>query len=195
MVNYGYIRVSTDVQEHGPAAQKAAISKQVHIDEWFEEHASGKNITDRPVLTALLEKVCQEQACLVVSKLDRLGRSVVDVLNTLEQIKECGAQIKLLDVGIDTSTPVGEMMLTMLAAFAQFERRMISQRTKDALAAARDKGVQLGRPTKAPYQEMANRMWAGDNVAQIAADYGVSERTVYRAMEACVNAALAEAGI
>lgn len=195
MKNYGYLRVSTDLQDHGVDAQKATIIKQVHIDEWKVEHASGKNVTDRPVLTELLDQVCQEKACLVVSKLDRLGRSVIDVLNILERIKECGAQVKLLDLGMDTSTPAGEMMLTVLAAFAQFERRMISQRTKDALAAAREKGVRLGRPTKASYPEMANRMWAGDNVAQIAADYGVSERTVYRAMEACVNAALAEAGI
>lgn len=195
MRNLGYLRVSTDLQDHGVDAQKATILRNVNIDEWFEEHASGKNLTDRPVFTDLLDLACKEQACIVVSKLDRLGRSVVDVLNVFERVKTCGAQIKVLDLGIDTSTPVGEMMLTMLAAFAQFERRMISQRTKDALAAARDKGVQLGRPTKAPYQEMANRMWAGDNVAQIAADYGVSERTVYRAMGACVNAALAEAGI
>ena len=178
--NYGYLRVSTDMQEHGPAAQKAAILKQVHIDEWFEEHASGKNVTDRPVLTDLLDKVCQEKACLVVSKLDRLGRSVIDVLNILERIKECGAQVKLLDLGMDTTTPAGEMMLTVMAAFAQFERRMISQRTKDALAAARDKGVVLGRPQTVD-REKVRRLLAIGMPAEGVAEYAeCSVRTVQR---------------
>lgn len=180
MDNYGYIRVSTDMQEHGPAAQKAAILKQVHIDEWFEEHASGKNVTDRPVLTDLLDKVCQEKACLVVSKLDRLGRSVIDVLNILERIKECGAQVKLLDLGMDTTTPAGEMMLTVMAAFAQFERRMISQRTKDALAAAQAKGVVLGRPRTVDRLNVTELLASGATPPEIAAHLGCSTRTVQR---------------
>lgn len=186
MINYGYLRVSTDLQDHGVDAQKAAISREVHVDEWFEEHASGKNMTGRPVFTDLLNRVCEEQACLVVSKLDRLGRSVVDVLNVFEQVKECGAKIKVLDMGIDTGTPTGELMLTILAGFAQFERRMISQRTKDALAAAREKGVQLGPPPKLSQHDMDSIRTAkimGKSPVELAAQYGVSTRTIYRIWE------------
>lgn len=185
-MNYGYLRVSTDDQQYGPDAQKAAISREVQIDEWFVEHASGKNLTGRPKFTALLDRACQEQACIVVSKLDRLGRSVVDVLNVFEQVKNCGAKIKVLDLGIDTSTPTGEMMLTILAAFAQFERRMISQRTKDALAAAQAKGVKLGAPKKLSEKDMEDirvkRMFSVPP-ADIATEYGISTRTVYRIWE------------
>lgn len=144
--NYGYLRVSTEDQNLGVDAQKTAIERQVVIDEWFEEHASGKDMTGRPVFTDLLDRACQEQACLVVSKLDRLGRSVVDVLGVFKRVKDCGASIKVLDMGIDTNTPAGKLMLTILAGFAEFEREMISQRTKDALAAAKAKGTVLGRP-------------------------------------------------
>lgn len=186
MKNYGYLRVSTEEQQHGPAAQRTTIERQVHIDEWFEEHASGKNLTDRPVFRDLLDRACQEQACLVVSKLDRLGRSVIDVLNVFEQVQRCGAQIKVLDMGIDTSTPTGKLMLTILAGFAEFERQMISQRTKDALAAAKSKGVQLGAPPKLSQQDMDSIRTAkimGKSPVELAAQYGVSTRTIYRIWE------------
>lgn len=186
MKNYGYLRVSTEEQQHGPDAQRATISRQVHIDDWFEEHASGKNMTDRPVFRALLKKVCEEEACLVVSKLDRLGRSVVDVLNVFEEVKECGAQIKVLDMGIDTSTPTGKLMLTILAGFAEFERQMISQRTKDALAAAKAKGVRLGAPSKlsdADRVKIIYEVSKGTPISQLAETWGISTRTVYRVIE------------
>ena len=160
MTVYAYLRVSTDDQDHGVDAQRAAISKVVQVDEWFEERASGKSLDGRPVLVNLLDRVCDEKATLVVGKLDRLGRSVVDVLNVFERLQECGASIKVLDMGIDTSTPAGEMMLTVLAAFAQFERRMISQRTKDGLAAAKAKGVKLGRPVGSRVLSLEQLSWS-----------------------------------
>lgn len=180
MTNYGYLRVSTFDQDHGVDAQKAAIEKVVDIDEWIEERASGKDIDGRPEFQELLERVCNEGATLVVSKLDRLGRSVIDVLNTFEQVQQCGAKIKVLDMGIDTTTPVGELMLTILAGFAQFERRMIGERTKAGLAAARAKGVKLGRPTTVDTEGILNWLFLGTSVKNTAEHFGVSERTVYR---------------
>lgn len=182
MTTYAYLRVSTDDQDNGVDAQRTTISKSEHVDEWVEERASGKDLSGRPLLQDLLDRVCDEQATLVVSKLDRLGRSVIDVLQIFEKVKECGASIKVLDMGIDTSTPAGQMMLTVLAAFAQFERQMISQRTKDGLAAARDKGVQLGRPRT--FDEAKIREWSdhGATPAMIARQLGCSIRTVQRVL-------------
>lgn len=180
MTTYAYLRVSTDDQDHGIDAQRSTIDKAVDVDEWYEERASGKNLTGRPVFNDLLDKVCENQGTLVVAKLDRLGRSVVDVLNVFDRLKQCGASIKVLDMGIDTSTAAGEMMLTVLAAFAQFERRMISQRTKDGLAAARDKGVRLGRPAEVDRVEVLKSLNQGHQVDAIAKRLGCSVRTVQR---------------
>lgn len=181
MKTYGYVRVSTDKQEHGPDAQRAAILRHVpEVDEWFEEHESGKDAYNRPVLQEVLERVCDDQALLAVAKLDRLGRSVVDVLQIFERVHACGASINVVDFGIDTTTPAGKMMLTILAAFAEFEREMISQRTKEGLAAARDKGVQLGRPTVVNRLGILDDLYAGLEPASIAKRWGCSVRTVQR---------------
>lgn len=177
---YGYLRVSTEEQDHGVDAQRASISKQVEVDEWIEERASGKDITGRPVFTDLLERVCEEEAMLVVAKLDRLGRSVVDVLQTFERVHACGASIKVIDMGIDTSTPAGKMMLTMLAAFAEFERAMIGQRTREGLAAAKAKGVVLGRPNKYNRKAIIQNIYEGVPDKVTAEYFGCSIRTVQR---------------
>lgn len=180
MKTYAYLRVSTDQQDHGVDAQRATIIKSVVVDEWFEERASGKNTTGRPVFTELLDRVCAEQATLVVSKLDRLGRSVIDVLSVFERFKQCGAAIKVIDMGIDTSTPAGKMMLTVLAAFAEFERDMIRQRTKEGLAAAKAKGVVLGRPARVDRAAVFEMLDSGHKYPEIAAALGCSTRTVAR---------------
>lgn len=180
MNTYAYLRVSTDIQEHGQDAQRAAISKAVDVDEWFYEEASGKDTKGRPVFTALLDRVCQEQACLVVSKLDRLGRSVTDVLQMFERVHSCGASIKVLDMGIDTTTPVGKLMLTILAGFAEFEREMIRQRTREGLAAAKEKGVTLGRPKTWNDQVIMAHVSMGWTDEEVAEHVGCSARTVAR---------------
>ena len=84
---------------------------------------------------------------LVVAKLDRLSRSLLDFAALMERGRKRGWNLIALDLGVDTSTPSGEMMASVLATFAQqFERRLIGQRTKDALAVKRSQGVVLGRP-------------------------------------------------
>lgn len=86
-------------------------------------------------------------ACtLVVSKLDRLSRSLVQFAELMERSRRKGWSLVALDLGVDTSTPAGEMMASVLASFAQYERRLIGQRTRDALAVKREQGVRLGRP-------------------------------------------------
>jgi putative DNA-invertase from lambdoid prophage Rac len=181
MKTYAYLRVSTSDQDHGVDAQRAAILKGVgEVDEWFEERASGKDTKGRPVFTELIDRICAERATLVVSKLDRLGRSTLDVLGVFERVADCGANIRVLDMGLDTSTPMGKFMLTVLLGFAELEREMIRQRTKDGLAAARDKGVKLGRPQSINRAEVFGLLDAGYTYSQVAQHLDCSVRTVAR---------------
>jgi DNA invertase Pin-like site-specific DNA recombinase len=137
---YGYARVSTAEQD--TAAQLLALEKA--CDEVIEETASGGQ-TDRPQLQALLARL-QAGDVLVVYKLDRLSRSLKDLLAFLERIEDAGAGFRSLTEAIDTTTPAGRMMMQMLGAFAEFERAMIRERTTAGLAAARQRGIRLGRP-------------------------------------------------
>lgn len=102
---------------------------------------------DRPGIRKALAMLERGEAdALMVSKLDRLSRSVLDFAQLMETARKQDWRIIILDLGLDTATAAGEMMAGMLAVFAQFERRLIGQRTKDALAAKKAAGVRLGRP-------------------------------------------------
>ena len=94
---------------------------------------------------------------LVVAKLDRLSRSMFDFAGIMAAAQKQGWGLIALDCAVDTTTPAGEAMANVLATFAQFERRLISQRTKDALAVKRAQGVRLGRPRQLP-QRVVNRI-------------------------------------
>jgi DNA invertase Pin-like site-specific DNA recombinase len=152
----GYIRVSTAEQADsgvGLEAQRAAITAEAARKGWELEHvyedagASGKSMNGRPGLQEALNAVERGEAdALVVAKLDRLSRSLLDFASLMERARKGRWSLIALDLGVDTSTPAGEMMASVLATFAQFERRLIGQRTKDALAVKRAQGVQLGRP-------------------------------------------------
>jgi len=153
----GYVRVSTGEQVASGAgleAQRQAIRAEVARRNWiltgiFEDRGvSGKSIRSRPGLSAALNSVESGEAfALVVSKLDRLSRSVMDFASMMERSRRKGWALVALDLGIDTTTASGEMMATVVATFAQYERRLIGQRTKAALAIKRQQGVRLGRPS------------------------------------------------
>jgi DNA invertase Pin-like site-specific DNA recombinase len=152
----GYVRVSTAEQADSGAgleAQRQAIESEAARRGWrlvqvFEDAAaSGKSMNGRRGLQEALEAVEAGQAeGLVVAKLDRLSRSLLDFAGLMERARKQGWSLVALDLGVDTSTPSGEVMASVLTTFAQFERRLIGQRTKDALAVKRAQGVQLGRP-------------------------------------------------
>ena len=152
----GYVRVSKTEQADSGAgleAQRSAIELETERRGWqlvhvFEDAgASGKSMNGREGLTLALEAVEAGLAQgLVVAKLDRLSRSLLDFAALMERARKRGWNLIALDLGVDTSTPSGELMANVLATFAQFERRLIGQRTKDALAVKRAQGVQLGRP-------------------------------------------------
>lgn len=143
MAVFGYLRTSTTDQIHGIEAQRTTILAKYPDAEFFVEHASGKSVKKRPVFESLLRRVCDEHAKLVVSKLDRLGRSTKDVLQSVERITACGGSLDIMNLG-DTSTPMGRFMLTVMAAFGEMERNLISERTREGLNAARQAGSVLG---------------------------------------------------
>ena len=155
----GYLRVSTDEQAVsglGLEAQRAAILAQaealgVTVIGWQEDEGLSGTVApmDRPGLTLALNAMADGHAeRLIVAKLDRLGRSTLDVLNLDALARAEGWGLVLCDVpGLDTATPEGRMLLTQLASFAQFERDRIAQRTREALAVKKAQGVRLGRPS------------------------------------------------
>jgi DNA invertase Pin-like site-specific DNA recombinase len=150
----GYVRVSTDDQGANGAgleAQRQAVRSECERRGWellrFEEDVlSGKTLR-RPGLEAALA-ACRsgEAAGIVVAKLDRLSRSIVDFARLLEEARKKGFNIAALDLGLDLSTPQGELVANVIASVAQWERRMVGQRTREALAVKRSQGVRLGRP-------------------------------------------------
>jgi DNA invertase Pin-like site-specific DNA recombinase len=161
----GYIRVSTVEQADSGAgldAQRVAIQAACEARGWelvevYEDAGvSARSVSGRPGLRAALAALrAGEAGALVVSKLDRLSRSAHDATGLLQRAEQEGWALVALDLGLDTSTPVGEMLATVMAAVAQWERRAISERTKAALAAKRAAGVRLGRPSELPAEVVA----------------------------------------
>jgi DNA invertase Pin-like site-specific DNA recombinase len=177
----GYIRVSTSEQADSGAgleSQRHAIEGEAERRGWdlvrvYEDAgASGKSMAGRKGLLEALEAVENGMADgLVVAKLDRLSRSLLDFAALMERARKHGWSLVALDLGVDTSSPSGEMMASVLATFAQFERRLIGQRTKDALAVKRAAGVKLGRPREVSREAVARIRELhrdGHHVAEIA---------------------------
>jgi DNA invertase Pin-like site-specific DNA recombinase len=155
-VAVGYVRVSTEEQAlsgAGLQAQRALIEAEAERRGWtlaevfVDAAASGKSLDGRPALASALAAIESGKAgTLVVAKLDRLSRSLLDFAGLMKRAQDVGWNLVALDLGIDLSTPAGEFLASVMASAAQWERRIIGQRTKDALAARRAAGVTLGRP-------------------------------------------------
>jgi DNA invertase Pin-like site-specific DNA recombinase len=126
----------------------------------------------RPGVQIALEMLQEGDAgALVVAKLDRLSRSMLDFTTVMATASKQGWALVALDCAVDTTTPAGEAMANVLATFAQFERRLIGQRTREALAAKRASGVRLGRPVSLPSavsKRIAAERKAGRSLAAIA---------------------------
>lgn len=146
----GYARVSTIDQE--TATQVAAL-RAAGCERTYREKASGGR-WDRPELHRLLDQI-RKGDVLVVWKLDRLSRSLRDVLTIMERLAEAEAGFRSLTEAIDTTTPAGRMMMQMVGAFAEFERAMLRERTKAGLDSARREGRIGGRPPKLTSQQEA----------------------------------------
>lgn len=178
----GYARVSTDEQD--TTAQLDALSA-AGCGRIFEERASGGR-WDRPELQRLLEHL-REGDVVVVWKLDRLSRSLKDLLAIMEKIDATGAGFRSLTESIDTTTAAGRMMMQMVGVFAEFEREMIRERTRAGLERARKKGRHPGRKPKLTEDQraaMRSMVLAGEKTeAQAARLFGVHRSTVSRVMQ------------
>ena len=133
--------------------QRRAIDREARLRGWdvvyaIDEGYSAKTLR-RPALSSLLEEI-RAGDVLVVAKLDRLSRSLMDFAGLMERARAAQWSIIALDLGVDMTTPSGEMMANVMASFAQYERRLIGERTKVALAARKAQGVQLGAPRRIP---------------------------------------------
>jgi DNA invertase Pin-like site-specific DNA recombinase len=150
---YGYARTSTDEQSNGMLAQAQLLEDEATRRGWsidiMREHGSGKSLTRRSVLKQILAELDKQgsNGALIVSKLDRLARSVIDFCEIVERSRKRKWALIVLD-SLDTNSPQGECMANMLASFAQLERRLISERTKNALAVVKAGGTQLGKPSQ-----------------------------------------------
>jgi DNA invertase Pin-like site-specific DNA recombinase len=151
----GYVRVSTDEQSGSGAgleAQRGAIVAECERRGWQlldvinDAGFSAKDLKRPGVQEALRVLEAGDASALVVAKLDRLSRSMIDFTALMAKAQKQGWALVALDCAVDTTTPAGEAMANVLATFAQFERRLISQRTREALAVKRAQGVRLGRP-------------------------------------------------
>lgn len=180
----GYLRVSKG-DDQSTALQRRALT-QAGVERFFEETASGGR-WDRPELHRLLDQIRTEDV-VVVWKLDRLSRSLKDLLAILDRIEEKGAGFRSVTEAVDTTIPAGRMMMQMVGAFAEFERAMIRERTRAGLAAARAEGRIGGRRHKLnPVQQadvIDNVLSGRRTAAQMARLYNISEATVSRLIAA-----------
>lgn len=174
----GYGRVSTGDQN---ADSQVDALTMAGANKVFIEKFTGTKL-ERPELTKVFEYLRQGDQ-LVITKLDRLGRSTKDLLGLLERLNELGVQLRVLDQNIDTSTAEGKFFFTIIGAVAEFERSLIVSRTKDGLAAARARGRVGGRKPKLSLkqqQEIRRLYEAKDKtVGEIGELFGVSRPTVY----------------
>lgn len=136
-----YVRVST--QEQNEARQLEALEKY-SIEKWFTEKVSGKNTTDRPELNNMLDFV-REGDTVYIHDFSRLARSTKDLLEIVEKLNAMGVCLVSNKENIDTSTPTGKLMLTMIGAIAEFERQNLLDRQAEGIAIAKREGKYQGR--------------------------------------------------
>lgn len=185
----GYGRVSTTDQN--PDAQRDALAG-AGCEQIFIDKASGK-LDRRPELDKALLVANRPGDQIVITKLDRLGRTLAHLIELSKDLEARDVDLVVLDQGIDTSTAVGRMFFQILGAIAEFEHALMSERTRDGLAAARARGRTGGqKPKLGPRQvELARQMYeeVGTDgkrrytVAQIATEFGVTRPTIYRYLQ------------
>ena len=185
----GYGRVST--REQSSDGQRDALVA-AGCDEIFIDKAGGK-LASRPELDKALLTAARAGDQLVVTKLDRLGRSLEHLIALSTQLQTRGVDLVVLDPGIDTSTAVGRMFFQILGAIAEFEHALMSERTRDGLDAARARGRTGGQKPKlsarqatiaqAMYDELGADGRRAHTVQQIADEFGVTRPTIYRHLE------------
>ncbi|WP_266034791.1 recombinase family protein [Brucella intermedia] len=175
----GYARTSTTDQKAGLEAQLRDL-QQVGCSKIFSEELS--SVADkRPQLEAVIEWV-REGDILVVTKLDRLARSVADLVTITEALRKKGVGLRILAMNLDTSTPTGKLMLNLLGSIAEFERELMLERQREGIAKAKAQGKYAGRqPTARRKADDVMRMKAeGKSANDIVKLLGISRASVFR---------------
>jgi len=191
---YGYMRVSTTGQTKGNSfEEQERLLRKNGATELYQDAFTGTR-TDRPNFTILLNKL-QEGDTLVITKLDRFARNTAEGLNVIQHLLERGVKVNILKMGTIDTTPTGKLILTVMLAFAEFERDMIVQRTTEGKAIARTKDNFIeGRPPK--YDEAtlqaAMSLLEKYNYREVAAITGISKSTLYRMRNKLINSGQAK---
>src|SRR5271157_7517 len=182
----GYMRVSkTDGSQVNDLQRDAMLAAGVEPRHFYEDAASGKR-DDRPGLAACL-KALREGDTLIVWKLDRLGRDLRHLVNTVHDLTACGIGFKVLSghgASIDTTSASGKLVFGIFAALAEFERELIIERTKAGMAAARARGRSGGRPYKMTAAKLrlavASMGKPETMVGELCQELGITRQTLYR---------------
>ncbi|WP_104181964.1 recombinase family protein [Arthrobacter sp. B0490] len=189
MRHLGYTRVSTSSQD-AKLQLDALVAAGVQKRDVFADVTSGsRTAIERPGMKKLLE-YANEGDTVVVWRVDRLGRSLIDVLNTVNLLRERGIFVRSLSDGIDPETSTGRLMLNMLATLAEYERELIVERVNAGLVAARQTGTQFGRPRLDPkviaakLDVVADARAKGRTAEDAARLVGWSRATLYRHQQA-----------
>ena len=173
----GYARVSTLDQDLSSQKDRLLKNGAIRV---FEDVISGKTFK-RPGLASLLDQA-RANDTLAVIRLDRLGRSLKELLETVDDLKAREINLISLEERIDTTSAAGELVFHVFGAIAHFERRLISERTKDGLATARKNGRNPGRPPLKPetISALQDLVGAGKSVSQAAKHLGIGRSTAYK---------------
>lgn len=186
-IRIGYIRVSTAEQN----TDRQLDGEQLTVT--FTDKASGKN-ADRPQLQAMLAGNWPQGSVIVVHSMDRLARSLIDLLKIVEQLTARGIAVQFLKEGKifrggNSTDPMDKLMLSMLGAFAEYERTLIRERQREGIAKAKLRGVYRGRKQKITDADLIAQVIAeatalGANKTRIASNYGISRETLYNYIKA-----------
>ena len=184
MAVFGYGRVSTGLQTtENQRLELEQAGYLIQPEFWFaDEGISGKvSASQRPAFIKLKEQIRSGET-LVVSKLDRLGRDAIDVLQTVKELGTKGVKVIVHQLGnTDLTSPAGKLLLMMLSAVAEMERDLLVERTQAGLARAKAEGKILGRPSKTndiQRSEIISKLQSGESVSSVAREYGVSRASI-----------------
>ena len=181
----GYARVSTR-QQSTDRQEADLLSAGVRRDDLYVDHGVSGARASRPQFDRALDALIDGDT-LVITTLDRLGRSTQNMLTFADELRTRGAGLRVLNLGggdVDTATPMGSMMFTIMAALAQMEHEIKSERVTDSIAKRREAGKDLGgrprRITDSQIRDALRLVESGEPAAQVARDLGMSRATFYR---------------
>ena len=173
----GYARTSTTDQNIEPQVEAL---KTAGCERIYQEQRSGVD-AKRPELLSMVD-YCREGDIIVCTKLDRIGRSTADIFKLLEKLETKGVAFRCLNINLDTSTPTGKLMMTMLAAVATFEREIMLERQREGIHAAKEAGKYKGRKATARAQSsrVMELLAQGKTKQSVADELKIGVASVYR---------------